>query len=666
MATSFRRFRSGEKFRINEHTANAMMAAAEEYSRRSRDPGLIGSPEYFFQGNTIHVRNDSGSDMPRFSVAGLAAALITPAQNIVEFQNYPRFSVRTPVVATDASRFCILIEPLADGAIGLAMVSGVVPVQINGAALPGLNCAGVVDGQIGYLTPAACGVDVLWCDGGSSLRWALVQIPGTAPTVLRGTLANTLLGSDAYGQVNILLPDDSSAARGPYNALNAYYEAGSAADICLLIANTQASTRAAKPYTILRVVPVAMTSYQPGYDGNGNWTAIAQNFYGAGAAAAGSAVPYATGATAGSDLQRDATTIGLSLSSSSITYGTLINMTATVAHSTGSGDPTGTVYFYDGLTTALLGSASVGSSGVATLSNVLFPGNASTYPTFAVYSGDAAYNTSTSSAANLTVAKHSTSVSLASSPSTSTYGDSITLTATITMSVTPGPTGLVTFSQGATTLNQARLTYIGSNIYQATIAVSSLAAGSLTLTAAYAGDGNFSSSSGTCSQTVNKAPLTVTAQNATQIYGDSVPAFAAVYSGFVLGDTAGVLSGSPSLSTTATSASPAGSYTITAAAGSLSASNYTVPPVNGTLTIQPAPLVATGTNWSMAHGAPLPALTGTVTGIKNADTLTFSGSTVATSSSSVGNYTITAAVNDPGSKLANYNLTTIDGILTII
>ena len=63
---------------------------------------------------------------------------------------------------------------------------------------------------------------------------------------------------------------------------------------------------------------------------------------------------------------------------------------------------------------------------------------------------------------------------------------------------------------------------------------------------------------------MGKAALTVTANNTNRIYGAANPVFTASYSGFVNGDTTGVLSGAPSLTTTATAASPVGNYTITA------------------------------------------------------------------------------------------------------
>jgi hypothetical protein len=68
--------------------------------------------------------------------------------------------------------------------------------------------------------------------------------------------------------------------------------------------------------------------------------------------------------------------------------------------------------------------------------------------------------------------------------------------------------------------------------------------------------------------------------------GAALPAFTASYTGFVNGQGAAVLSGAPSLTTTASSSSPAGTYTITAAPGNLSSPNYSFSSfVNGTLTI---------------------------------------------------------------------------------
>ena len=72
---------------------------------------------------------------------------------------------------------------------------------------------------------------------------------------------------------------------------------------------------------------------------------------------------------------------------------------------------------------------------------------------------------------------------------------------------------------------------------------------------------------------VTPALLTVTANNATKPYGAANPNFTASYTGFVNGDTPSMLSGSPSLTTAATTASNVGSYPISVVAGTLSAAN---------------------------------------------------------------------------------------------
>lgn len=85
--------------------------------------------------------------------------------------------------------------------------------------------------------------------------------------------------------------------------------------------------------------------------------------------------------------------------------------------------------------------------------------------------------------------------------------------------------------------------------------------------------------------TVTKAPLTFTANNKSRAFGSPNPALTYAISGLVNGETSAVLAGAPELATTATSSSPAGSYPITIAAGSLAATNYSFSFTAGTLTI---------------------------------------------------------------------------------
>jgi hypothetical protein len=104
---------------------------------------------------------------------------------------------------------------------------------------------------------------------------------------------------------------------------------------------------------------------------------------------------------------------------------------------------------------------------------------------------------------------------------------------------------------------------------------------------------------------VNKATLTITpAAGQSKVYGAAVPALTYSASGFVNGDTMGVLSGSPSLSTLATVASAPGSYVISTGPGSLASADYAFTFGNGTLTVTAAPLSATGVNFLTPAGGP--------------------------------------------------------------
>jgi hypothetical protein len=86
---------------------------------------------------------------------------------------------------------------------------------------------------------------------------------------------------------------------------------------------------------------------------------------------------------------------------------------------------------------------------------------------------------------------------------------------------------------------------------------------------------------------VSRAPLTVTAQDASRTAGQANPAFSASFAGFVYGETAAVLGGTLSFTTAATASSPAGSYAITPSG--LSSSNYAITFVPGTLTVTAPP-----------------------------------------------------------------------------
>ncbi|MBA0086494.1 MAG: Ig-like domain repeat protein, partial [Acidobacteria bacterium Pan2503] len=185
-------------------------------------------------------------------------------------------------------------------------------------------------------------------------------------------------------------------------------------------------------------------------------------------------------------------------------FGQAVPFVATVQPASG-GAVTGSVTFYDG--TNVLGTASVvnnnNQQNIAQLTAAGLLGG--THSITAVYSGDANYTGSTSSALTETVNAASSTVSIATSQNPATFGQSITLTASVTPSISGDQaSGTVTFYDGVTSLGAANLS---SNSAQ--LSVSNLAIGSHSITAKYAGDANFAgSTSPALSETVN--PVTTT------------------------------------------------------------------------------------------------------------------------------------------------------------
>ncbi|MET4580251.1 MBG domain-containing protein [Ottowia thiooxydans] len=170
--------------------------------------------------------------------------------------------------------------------------------------------------------------------------------------------------------------------------------------------------------------------------------------------------------------------------------------------------------------------------------------------------------------------------------------------------------------------------------------------------------------------TVERAPLTMTVENATRIYGGADPVFSATYAGLVPGETiANALTTLPTLGTSATATSPVGTYPITAS-GAVESANYSLQaPVNGTLAITPASLTVKAEDATRVYGAADPAFSATYEGLVAGDTAATALTTPptlgtsATITSPVGTYAITAsgAVSN-----ANYSLgTPVGGVLTV-
>jgi RHS repeat-associated protein len=337
------------------------------------------------------------------------------------------------------------------------------------------------------------------------------------------------------------------------------------------------------------------------------------------------------------------TTTTIKASKGSPTYGDSLTFTATVAPDPSNPDtPTGTVQFLiDG---ANFGSPLSLDSGAAT-SDPIATLAAGSHTISAIYSGDDTFATSTADDLNLTIAK--ASLTLTAENKSKTYG-----------AADP------TLTYTATGLRNGDSQSVISGVTLSTATSAAATAGSHTITATGGTAANYTITDVNGTLTVSQAPLTITADNKSKIYGATDPVLTYTPSGTLYyGDTSASISG-VSLSTTTGAAATAGTHTITISGGT--AANYAITDVNGTLTVTPAPLTVAADTQTKVYGSADPTLTYTPSGtLYYGDTYAvITGvilSTTTGAAATAGTHTITIT----GGTAANYAITDVSGTLTV-
>jgi hypothetical protein len=216
----------------------------------------------------------------------------------------------------------------------------------------------------------------------------------------------------------------------------------------------------------------------------------------------------------------------LSPSSTQPTQGQSVTITASVAPTSGSGTPTGSVTFSDGSTQ--LGMVTVASGQAAFTTSALSVGS---HSITAAYSGDANFAASTSAAVAITVVaptKPATTTTVLASATQLTTGQTLTLSIGVAPQTGSGtPTGTVSVLDGQTQIGSATLVASA-----ASYATSTLAVGSHSLTISYSGDSNFAASTSNAVIVTVSAPSkvgtsTALSASATQINSGASVTFTA-------------------------------------------------------------------------------------------------------------------------------------------
>jgi len=190
---TFRTVKTGEPLAIPAAAWNALMDSA----RKNATPEVGFNRDSQSGPVEVSVRNDSGADLPRFGVLSIDAPLISPADNEGEFLGRVAFS-GVAITALNAHSFVMALEPILDGKIGRATLSGTNTCTVTvgdtrhqfARALAGSNV---------LITASSGPVRLLWVESstGSDKR-AVVQIDHSNDSVLAIITSATPNGTNAW------------------------------------------------------------------------------------------------------------------------------------------------------------------------------------------------------------------------------------------------------------------------------------------------------------------------------------------------------------------------------------------------------------------------------------------------------------------------------------
>jgi len=170
----------GQKLNLRAQDWNDVLDAARNGRETTRDVAEV--PGLLRQSTLCKLRNQTGTDLPRYSIVGLDGPIVAPSEEVDVFQQQLTFDGVVPATPTHIGRFAVLLESLPDGEMGQAVISGVVPCHLAlGGADPVPPYAEVAAGITATLAGSAGGsAQVLWAEVVGTTRWALVRLQGPA------------------------------------------------------------------------------------------------------------------------------------------------------------------------------------------------------------------------------------------------------------------------------------------------------------------------------------------------------------------------------------------------------------------------------------------------------------------------------------------------------
>ena len=122
MSNMYKKVTAGDSFSFPARLYNQLVDVAKEQNNDTSINGSVALPDR--SKDLILVKNSSGGDADQYGILGIDGPLFDPATEDIAFKDQIILDCITPAADHEDGSFVILNEPIADGMVGFACISG--------------------------------------------------------------------------------------------------------------------------------------------------------------------------------------------------------------------------------------------------------------------------------------------------------------------------------------------------------------------------------------------------------------------------------------------------------------------------------------------------------------------------------------------------------------
>ena len=187
---------------LKASTWNAFVDTANHVLFDKQPRGRDSGRKWYDHTQVVTVHNTTGADRKAGDILAINGIATTPTVNLEAFRTHPAFTAVTPALAYHG-QFVIAAEGIKNTNRGLAIIAGIVPVQINVATATQLFKRADLTTTSDYLVLAPHGsAQVLYIESGTGTKWALIRM-GCHETVSETGKTNATITPGNAGDVHI-------------------------------------------------------------------------------------------------------------------------------------------------------------------------------------------------------------------------------------------------------------------------------------------------------------------------------------------------------------------------------------------------------------------------------------------------------------------------------